>query len=1063
MRRLAALLLLLLGGAAVAHAHVDRASLRGTVRDPSGTPVRDASVVLTDILSNVTTRVTATAEGRYLALDLPPGRYLVEAEAAGYRSRGEVVLLEVGQKARLDLEFDLGSVIDIGELLEIRVLPAAETARRLLDTEQAALGTVVEQAFVSKLPLYIRNWDDLLALVPGTQGDRYTEETGGTTAGRTGGVNVNGNRSLANNFLLDGVGSNTISTNVQELSTQVSRPSIDSIQEFKVVTSPDSAEYGRAPGAAISVTTKSGGRDFRGTLYEYLRNDAFDSSPFFTERAGLAKPRNDQHQFGANLGGPLRRDRAFFFLDYEGTRIARGVTRTTRVPTAEERRGSFTQPIVDPLTRQPFPGNTIPAERLDPIALKLLALLPLPNADGVNNFVRQADVTDDADRVLARLDLKLSDRDTLFGRYIHTRRERFIPGFFGGTVDGTVTSAFGRQHFKTDGLVLGWTRRFGASLTNELRVAWSRSRSDAFQEPFGRNGPELIGLAGVPDDPRINGGVVGVNMDGFGRIGSPNFLPKFQHTDQVEYLEGLTWLRGEHQLRFGLNVVAPMKNEYMDVPATRGDLRFRGRFTGHPVADLLLGYVSDAELSNVYLVDQRYWSFSLYVQDDWKANERLSLNLGLRHDFITPALEAGNRQSNFDPATASLVLAQDGSLEERGLVKPDWNNVAPRVGVVYKLGERTVLRGGYGLYYNLYDRLGSEDQLALNPPGLRNNSVAAPSGTVPVFFLRDGFPPDFLARADPSRLRLRAVARDSPKTEVHQLTAGFQRRLGAEVVLSADVALALGRHLTNLRNLNQPQGGSGALPFAGFGPIEWRESSGRSRCVGLDLSLERRFTRGLGLLVRYTLSDSVDQSTEHLTAGGSPSFPQDARDLEKWDGPSDFDTRHRFVGALLWELPFGEGRRWARQGLPRALLGGWLLGGIVTARSGRPFTVTQGSNNVGALSTGLPDRVGSGEGPQQLDRWFDLSAFPAVPSGSFGDSGRNILRGPDWRTLDLSLQRRLKLSDRLGATFRWDVFNVLNRANFGLPDANISSPTAGMVTTLAGDPRIMQFSLRLDF
>lgn len=1061
MRRTA--LALLLSGASVAQAQVDRATLAGTVRDPSGAPMPDSTVVLTNIATSATTRVGTIASGRYLAVNLPPGPYLVEAEAPGYRARGDVVILEVGQKGSLDVSFGVESVLETADLLQIPVLPSADDARRLLGTEQAALGTVVDQAFVSKLPLAIRNWDDLLALVAGVQGDRYTEESGGTAAGRTGGINAHGNRSLTNNFLLDGVDNNTISTNVQELSTQVSRPSIDSIQEFKVVTSPYSAEYGRAPGAAISVTTKSGTNKVRGTVYDYYRNDRFDSNTFFAGRAGLPKPTNDQNQFGGNLAGPLRKDRAFFFADYEGTRITRGVTRLTQVPTELERRGVFASEVRDPLTGQPFPGHTIPADRIDPVAARLLSLLPQPNAPGPNNFLRQANVTDDADRILLRLDLRPSERDSVFGRYIYSKRDRFIPGFFGGIIDGTVASSFGRQSFETQGLVVGWTRRFGPSVVNELRVSWSRARSDAVQGPFGQNGPDLIGLRGVPDDPRINGGVVTATIDGYGQLGSPAFLPKFQHTDQFEYLNTLSWLLGRHQLKLGLDALAPVKNEYLDIPSTRGKLRFRGRFTGNSVADFLLGYVADAELTNVYVVDQRHWAISLFVQDDWKVRPDLCLNLGLRYDFVTPALEAHNRQTNFDPAAAALVFATDGSLEERGLVETDWNNVAPRVGVVYQIDDRTVLRGGYGVFYNLFNRIGSEDQLALNPPGLRNNSLSTSSDTNPVFFLRDGFPADFLSSVDLSRLRLRAVKRDAPSPLVHELSGGVQRQVAEVLVFSADLVLALGRNLANLRNLNQPLGGNGPLPFPTFGPIEWRENSATSSYRGLDLSVEKRFSKGYGFGLAYTLSKSTDLSTEHLAAAGSSSFPQDARNLGAWAGPSDFDTRHRLVAELVFELPFGPGKRWGSSGVPGVLLREWLVSGIYTARSGRPFTVTQGSNNVGQLATGLPNRVGSGEGARTVDNWFDARAFQAVPSGTFGDSGRNILRGPGWQTFDLSVQRRIQAGKRVRAVLRWDVFNAFNRANFGLPDANLSSRTVGTITTLAGDPRIMQFSLRVEF
>jgi len=336
MKRLSIVICVLsvLGAAGVARAQVDRATVSGEVRDAQGGALAAASVAVTSIATNVATRVKTTGDGIYLAVNLAPGEYVIEAEAAGFQKSAQRVILQVGQRARIDFALGLGGVTESVEV----------EARRLLNTEQATLGTNIDQTSVAKLPLAIRNWDDLLALSAGVQGDRYSEEGAATSRGRTGGVNVHGNRSLQNNFLLDGVDNNSISENVQELSTQVSRPSVDAIQEFKLVTSPYSAEYGRAPGAAVSVSTKSGTNQIRGTAYDYYRNDRFDTNTFINKRAKQPKPANDQNQFGGNLGGPIVRDKAFFFVDYEGTRITRGVSRITRVPPWTNGRGSSALP-----------------------------------------------------------------------------------------------------------------------------------------------------------------------------------------------------------------------------------------------------------------------------------------------------------------------------------------------------------------------------------------------------------------------------------------------------------------------------------------------------------------------------------------------------------------------------------------------------------------------------------------------------------------------------------------------------------------------------------------------
>ena len=1047
-----------------ASAQVDRATLSGVVKDTAGGVVPGATVAATNLATNLESRQVTTEAGGYQIVNLIPGRYRVDVELSGFKKVSQVVTLEVGQRARLDVELAIGALTE--------TVTVTETVQ-LLNANDATLGTVVPQSQVANLPLAIRNWDDLLALVPGVQGDRYTEQGGGTSFGRTGGINVHGARGLQNNFLLDGVDNNSISENVQELTTQVSRPSVDAIQEFKVVTSPYSAEYGRSPGGAVSVSTKSGTNGFKGTAYEYFRNDKFDSNDFFSIRAGAAKPANDQNQYGGNLGGPIVKNKMFFFGDFEGTRIDRGVIRLTRVPTADERNGIFTSAVRDPLTGQNFANNTIPANRIDPFAAAIIALVPQPNQSGGNNFFRTGDLIDNADRLLGRVDEKPSDNDNIFARYIFSNRKRQIPGAFGGVLDGTGTSAFGNQTIKTNALVGGWTRIVSSSMVNEFRISWSNSKSDAVQQSFGIAPAANATIPNSITNPTVAGGFPGISIDnyfggsGLGRLGSPDFLPKFQHTNQFEFLDTISWIRGNHGLKFGADIIAPMQNQYLDVPATRGSLRFRGTFTGNSMADYLLGYVSDLQLSNVWVVEQRHRAMMYFIQDDWKVNSKLSLNLGLRYDWITPALEANNNQTNFDPSGGgSLVFAKDGSLEDRGLVKPDNNNFAPRLGVVYRLDDRTVLRGGYGVFYNLFDRVGSEDQLALNVPGLVNNSITQTTGS-PVFFLRNGFPAGFLnvpnlnpAAGGLTRLRIRAVANEAPKTTLQQASAGVQREVLAGMLLSADFVYTRGSDLATLVNLNQPlptaagNNASGVLPYPNFGFIEWRAQNGRSEYKGIDLGLEKRLSHGYAFGIAYTLSKSEDNASEQLTTQGSNAFPQDARNFDAWFGPSEYDVRHRFVANFVWDLPFAQ----------NLIVKDWTVSGIYTKRSGRPFTVNQASNNVGTNMTGLPNVSGDTSGPETVDKWFNTAAFTLVPTGTFGNELRNRLTGPGFQNFDLTIQRRIPLGSRASATLRWDVFNVFNTVNFGLPNRNASdAATFGTISSLSSDPRIMQFALRVAF
>ena len=1025
----------------VLHAQADRAGITGVVHDSSGAIIPGAAIKLTPVAGGVEREVKATGDGTYQVTGLVSGEWVVEVMATGFQTVAHTVRLEVGQRSQLDVTLPVGAVSE-------RVV--VEGVTPLLDTQSAVLGTVVGEKEIATLPLALRNWDDMLFLVPGVQGYRYTEESGGTSAGRTGGISVHGHRSLQNNFLLDGVDNNSISTNVQELSTQLSRPSIDAIGEFKVVTTPFTAEYGRAPGATISVTTKSGSNSLRGSGYYYFRDERFDANTFFANRSALPKPTNNQNQFGGSLGGPLKTGRAFFFADYEGTRITRGVLRTGAVPTADQRRGVFTSAIRDPLTGQNFANNTIPSSRIDPVAAAILEMVPLPNAAGANNFIRQPDITDDNDRFSGRVDLRASANDNLFARYSFNKRFRFVPGWFGGLLDGSSTSAWGRNDLKSQSAVFGWTKILGPAVVNEFRLAWSQGRSDGYQDPRGEDGMSKIGFTGVPDENRT-GGIIGVDIQGLIRMGSPNFMPKYQHTDQMQFIDTISWLRGPHQFKFGTEIMAPMTNNYVDVPATRGDTVFRNNmFSGSALADFLLGYATSVQLSNFHEVHQRQHAYSFYLQDDFRASERLTLNLGLRYDFVTPQMDAENRLANFDPATGQLYYATDGSIEDRALVKPDRDNFGPRLGIVYKANTATVVRGGYGIYYNLVERMGSEDQLSLNPPGLRNISITAPGGsTTPAFILRNGFPPNYLdvSNINYRTLLLRTAQRDGEASLFHQFAVGLERQVSTNFVASADAIGSIGRNITLLRNLNQPANGNGARPYPNFGAIQYRDHAGESRYRGLDLSLEKRFSQGHSYRISYTIGDQRDNTAEHLSAA-SPR-PQNTNDLQAWEGPGDNDIRHRFVGSFIADLPLGQ----------HPIARNWLVAGILTAHTGRAFTVTQGSLEGAGW---VPNRVADTEGPRTPDVWFNVSDFQVVPAGTFGNAGRNILRGPGWMTVDFSLQRRIVMKS-LAATLRYDVFNLTNRTNFGNPNADVTAANRATITGLAGDPRSMQFSVRLEF
>ncbi len=1108
---------------AVSLAQVNTASLTGLVTDASGGALPNVTVTATGSATGYLRTVKTDAAGYYSFQNLPIGLYTVRVEAPGFSVDQEDVTLSVAEKGRRDFSLQVGS-----DQQTVRV----EAQDTELSPDDASIGTVVGQQVIEQTPLYLRNWDDLLRTVPGVQISRFTQQSGSTSAGRTGDFNVNGIHSLQNNFILDGIDNNTFSENVQELSTESAHPSVDVISEFNIITNPYSAEYGRAPGAAVSVNTRSGTNQIHGLVYEYVRNQYFDATDFFTKQHRLPKAENNQNQFGGSLGGPFIKNKLFGFFNYEGTRIKQGVTRTSTVPLDNERIGDFSAAasavtgikyatIYDPQTGQPFPNNQIPQDRIDPVMAKLIALFPEPNVTSggkfpeTNNYFRNGGAEDNNDSYDGRADYTLSANDTIFGRYNYSNRFRFIPGYLGGLADGSSTSAWGRQYLKNHSFVLGWTHVFGASLVNDFRFGWVRNYSFAEQDPFALTQYAGDFVPGIPISKSIGGGVPLTTFSGSlgAFIGSPDFLPKQQVPQQFQYNDTLSVVHGRQTFKVGAALYLPMRNYFQDEPGMRGDLTFTGIFTCqrnaasqcvstsgiYPYADGLLGLVQSNQLTNVHFVDQRLWMLSGFFEDDWKVMPQLTLNLGLRYDFATPALNGKNQMANFDPTAGALVFASTSGLKSRSLVDPNYTNFGPRVGFAWSPDQKTVIRGGYGIYYTVFERYGSEDQLALNPPFLINKvQSAASTSTTPVMIAQQGFPADYL---DPSTINLqnltafhvRAMDPHDPTPYVQQWSFGFQRAIGNSWTAEVDYVGTKSTHLDLLRNYNQPlisgntvettlnSAGkpSPIIPYPTFGEIEYTDAIGYGNYNGLQASLKRRLLQGLSLQAAYTYSHSLDNAPEELetNSGDAPN----GRDAGSWYGNSDFDVRNRVSVNYVWELPFGHGKQMLNHGPLSWVFGDFRTSGVYTFYSGHPFTVNSGSTLASALdpygfSTATPFLVGSPHRVGDPACWFYISAnsacskfapnlsdaYQAPPSGQFGNSGRNTLIGPRTDVFDAALMRDIPI-ERFNIQARWEVFNITNTPDFGQPGNNITSSSAGSITTLAGDPRVMQFALRISF
>jgi Carboxypeptidase regulatory-like domain/TonB-dependent Receptor Plug Domain len=1112
-------LLLLLAAAPLAFAQINTASLSGLATDPSGAALPKVNVTLTDESTGYSRTVQTDSAGAYSMQDVPIGTYSVGVGDSGFESITEKIVLTVGQRAREDFHLQVGSTQQT-----IQVNSAAP----LLSPDDASISEEIGSVTIEQTPLSLRNWDDLLRVVPGVQIARFTQQSGATSAGRVGDFNVNGIHSLQNDFILDGIDNNTFSENVQELSTESAHPSLDTIAEFNVITNPYSAEYGRSPGGVVSVNTKSGANQFHGLGYEYVRNNYFDSNDFFSDRHGLTKPKYNQNQFGANLGGPILKNHLFFFFDYEGTRIKQGVLRTSTVPLPNERIGDFSPAtaaavgvkyptIYDPTTCQPafsgtncqpFANNSVPMGSLDPTMQKLMALFPLPNtttAGGppdLNNYIRNAPLTDFEDNYDARADWHASSSDTVFMRYNYSTRQRDIPGYLGGLADGSSTSAWGNQTLKAYSTVLGWTHIINQRMVNEFRFGWVRDYSFAEQQPFSLGQMAGDFVPGIPDNPAIGGGIPLTSFANYAFEGSPDFLPKQQVPMQYQYNDTLSTVLGRHTLKYGVSLYLPMRNLFQDEPSTRGDLDFTTVFTcqhsapgkcvsgtGFSYADGLLGYTQTTSLTNVFFIDQRLWMASGFIEDDWKATPKLTLNLGMRYDFATPATEGQNRMADFNPATGSLMFASSGSLQNRTIVQPNTTNFGPRVGFAYSPDQKTVFRAGYGIYYTLFERIGSEDELAENPPFLINKELV--SNTAPVLTPSVGFPSNFL---DPSTVNfsnltayhIRSIPVSDPEPYVQQWSAGIQRLIGQAWAAEVDYVGTKSTHLDVIRNYNQPliAGGvsTGVVPYPNFGQIEWTSPIGAGNYGGLQASLTRRMTNGLEVRAAFTHSRSLDNTPEELesNSGDAP----DGRNYKTWYGPSDFDTPNRVAVSYVYDLPFGRGQAMLQRGPLAWVLGNWETSGVYSYYSGHPFQVNENDGNHNSVldpygyTTATPNLIGTPHTVGDPDCWFYASndtacslhaassytnAYTTTAVGAIGNVGRNTLRGPDVDVFDAALLRNFPITEGWNIQARWEVFNVTNTPEFGQPNGNITSGSVASITTLAGDPRVMQFALRVSF
>ncbi len=1075
-------------------ASAQTAQITGTVTDATNAVVPGATLTIANVETNVTRVAVSNEHGHYNVPFLPSGRYTVTCELAGFQTtRREGIVLETDQGVRVDIALSPGTLTEAVTVVGTPVL-AADTS---------AVGQVVTGQTISDLPLNGRNFLQLARLATGV-----LESAEGDRASEGGAFVANGARSVLNSFMLDGVDNNARIVDQQNSSNVVSQPSVDALAEFSIQTNNFSAEHGQAAGAVVNATIRSGTNQFRGVGFEFLRDDRFDArNPFAAASEGKKLSR---HQFGGTLGGPLRRDRTFFFGSWETTDEMRGVDYRNTVPTAAQRAGDFAGfrnnqgravVIYDPSTtkanpngtgfvRDPFPNNRIPANRIHPLAAKLLALLPEPNLpDLTGNYV----VTREADRLRHQIDTRLdhsfSTSSKLYLRYSTTNRDDRIPGPYDAPLIGTTQFQQAiKDQFSTN-IAVGQTQVLGRNRVNELRVGYNRIRDDLFPWVTDTT-PADFGFKGIPDG-RVTG-LPRIAIGGFSNLGEAAFLPNFKISEVVQAGDTFSFLRGRHALKAGGNY--RFIRSFFDISSqSRGFYNFSGAFSQNPqarpnsgsgLADFLLGMPHATQLSTSLRGDIRYHYLAGYLQDDWRVNSRLTVNLGARYELFTHPYERNGNQGNLLLDDLKLIYVDDnvppsvpaafaanvpGGVSRKTLMRLDTNNLAPRLGFAYKLRDQTVVRGGAGIFYGDHPTIGASSRLPANPPYQVNISYTSDQIT-PLMTLDTGFPSTALEPVFSPFLSFNAWDPDARQATAYHWNANVQNEF-PWIVVELGYTGSRGENLAVGYDPNTPVPGPGSVasrrPWPQFGGINAQKYEGHSSYNAGHVRVERRLRQGLSVIGHYTWAKSIDVGGTNFISGDN--VYRNPRDIEMDRGLSSFDVRHNMVLSYIWDIPIGRGRRFdVRHALLNGILGGWQFNGITSARSGTPFTPRLNTNPTNS-GHARPDRIGDGNlprGDRTAARWFDPSAFtPPVPY-VYGNAGRNILTGPGFFNTDFGLFKRFRFEGRTRRNeiqVRIEAFNVFNEAHYRQPNATVDLLDAGRITGIVGTMREMQVGIKYLF
>ncbi len=1084
-------------------------SIRGSVLDPSGASVMAATVTAKQIETGLVRSGLTDRQGGYVLVELPIGHYQVEVRAQGFEKYlQQGISLDVNETATVNIHLKVGS-----ETQQVDVNANAE----LIQSTASSLGQTVMEQEILDLPLDGRDFAQLGILQPGvvplTAG--LLQAGGGLRDNQ--GYAVDGQRPESNNFLIDGA------DNVNEVDGGfVIKPPIDSIAEFRIMTHNADAEFGRNTGSTTNIITRTGTNSFHGAAWEFLRNDAFDASDYFTQTVQPLK----QNQFGGTFGGPIVKEKIFFFGYYEGFRNRQGETDSATVPSLPERQGNFAQLCTSGFTGGfcndpnpadgqqlysfatgqpvPVPNNQLPF--INPISSNILPFFPAPNS-GPNTFITTQSLSVNNDQFGLRLDQYVSTADTLNFRYMYSAGPTTDPlSPAGANVPGFPVG----EDNRSQNFVAQLTHVFSPAIIGVARVSYLRNKF-LFGEHINHESPDVLGFQYQPSlDAAI--GPPFIQVGGYASVGDPITGPRNTYQNTFDYSGSLSWVRGKHELKFGGGY------RHDNINATQG-IATNGFFvfSTFPYSD---GFASFLAGQPVFFL-QGVGNFSrgirgqasdAYAQDTYKVTSRLTLNYGLRYELPSPDTEIHNRQNLFVPGAKSKVMptAPAGLLYPgdpgvpAGLIPTDKKAFAPRVGLAWDpMGNaKWVVSAAYGIFYEpYYTGNGGPLQSPISaPPFLQTPQVNIPNFANP-YAGQNLFTGQF---AEP--MTILTLAPKLPLPYAQDWNLNIQRAFGDDWLAQVGYVGtngtklprfvegnptvfvpgldASGNPISNENNVNQRRLYSGctlAQPngcvFASAGLIEGIANSSYN---ALEASLRKRFGHGLSFLASYTLSKSIDDVSSFNITGsasqpvaGENDLAQNPFDIAAERGRSMFDARHRLVLSYQWSLPlWRQPHNWYEH-----VLGDWQLNGITTFMSGTPFTVFDSSDNslqggapeITGFSANRPNLIGNpNSGPRTAQEWFNVSAFQQLapdPLGRFqvfGDEGRNVVQGPGYMNWDFSAFKNIRVAESREFQFRAEFFNLFNHTNFRLPDSDISSPTFGQIHTDLG-PRVIQLALKFLF